>query len=87
MSKSEAYKQAQENAMPSYGAADARTQAGYQKQIDTLMKQKLTAFTPEDKKEIDNRIAYYKSLLTAGPAGGAATSGNVVDFSKLPTAK
>jgi len=71
ISKSEAYKQAQENAMPSYGAADARTQAGYQKEIDNLMKQKLTAFTPADKAAIDRRIEYYKSLLTAVPAGGA----------------
>ena len=87
ITKSEAYKQAQENAMPSYGAADARTQAGYQKQIDKLMADRLKAYSPEDKNQIDTRIAYYKSLLTAVPAGGAAASGNVVDFSKLPTAK
>jgi hypothetical protein len=87
ITKSEAYKQAQENAMPSYGAADARTQAGYQKQIDTLLGKRLLAPTPKDKADIDNRIAYYKSLLTATPAGGAPAGGNVVDFSKLPTAK
>jgi hypothetical protein len=87
ITKSEAYKQAQENAMPSYGAADARTQAGYQKQIDKLMSDKLKAYTPAAIADIDNRIAYYKSLLTATPAGGAPAGGNVVDFSKLPTAK
>ena len=90
MSFSEATKQAYLNKNPSVYGADLRDtasqRAGITKQISDLIKSPAYMSADKAKKEI-MMTALRNQLAALGPEGGAAPSGNVIDFAHLPTAK